>query len=252
MFDEEVRPWEGACLTTVVSCFENLDGYGHGAKVEATCMLPAMFLPLFPWKDGLQYKMFSAKMSRMAGFISLTRDRDAGRVYPDPTDGRIRVQYTASPFDRTHIVEGLIAAAKIAYVSGAKEFHTSYTDMPPFIREPDASHSEGIDGGINNNAFQTWEKMFRSKVPLRADMGTFASAHQMGTCRMGVSPERSVVDPEGRVWGTENLYVVDASVFPSASGVNPMITNMAISDWTSRNIAKQIDRENKKTASSRL
>jgi choline dehydrogenase-like flavoprotein len=44
------------------------------------------------------------------------------------------------------------------------------------------------------------------------------------------------------------LYVVDASVFPSASGVNPMVTNMAISDWTSRNIALQMDKEKRKTS----
>ena len=73
----------------------------------------------------------------------------------------------------------------------------------------------------------------------------------MGTCRMGTTPKKSVVDPTGKVWGTEGLYVADASVFPSASGVNPMVTNMAISDWTSRNLAKEMTRE-KKAGVSRL
>jgi choline dehydrogenase-like flavoprotein len=36
------------------------------------------------------------------------------------------------------------------------------------------------------------------------------------------------------------LYVSDASVFPSASGVNPMVTNMGISDWISRGIVKEM------------
>lgn len=67
----------------------------------------------------------------------------------------------------------------------------------------------------------------------------------MGTCRMGVSERNSVVDPTGKVWGTEGLYVADASVFPSASGVNPMITNMAISDWISRGIARSLEEERK-------
>lgn len=57
---------------------------------------------------------------------------------------------------------------------------------------------------------------------------------------MGVSKNTSVVNPRGAVWGTDNLYVADAvgrseilartnsqSVFPSASGVNPMVTTMA-------------------------
>jgi choline dehydrogenase-like flavoprotein len=211
-------------------------------------MIPTMFLPGFPWKDGLQYKTFAAKLRNMSGFISLTRDRDPGRIYPDPTDGRIRIDYTPSPFDRKNIVEGVIAAAKISFVSGAKEFHTTYGDMRPFIREGSSSDSEGTEGGVNNPAFQAWVKEFRSKAPYSPEKGTFASAHQMGTCRMGVTPKTSVVNPDGQVWGTENLYVVDASLFPSASGVNPMVTNMAISDWTSRNIALQMDKEKRKTS----
>ena len=58
----------------------------------------------------------------------------------------------------------------------------------------------------------------------------------MGTCRMSATAAKGVVDPDGKVWGTEGLFVSDASVFPSASGVNPMVTNMAISDYISRGI----------------
>ena len=50
----------------------------------------------------------------------------------------------------------------------------------------------------------------------------------MGTACMGADPERSVVDPDGHVWGYDNLLVADASLFPQASGVNPMLTIMAM------------------------
>lgn len=158
-------------------------------------------------------------------------------MYPDPVDGRVRVDYTPSAYDRKHIVEALIACAKIAYISGADEFHTSYRDLPPFLRDAGDSGADGI----NNAALQAWIAELRRKSPLDPERGLFASAHQMGTCRMGVSAKKSVVDPKCRVWGTRGLYVMDASVFPSASGVNPMITNMAIADWASRNIAKSKD-----------
>lgn len=49
MFDEDVRPWEGAALTTLVDEFEDLDGSGHGVKIEAMSMMPAMYIPLYPW-----------------------------------------------------------------------------------------------------------------------------------------------------------------------------------------------------------
>ncbi|PCH01389.1 Alcohol dehydrogenase, long-chain fatty [Penicillium occitanis (nom. inval.)] len=246
VFEEQTRPWEGDCLTTLVTDFENLDGQGHGTKIENVTMVPSMFLTALPWFDGLQYKKFAANLGRMAGFITLTRDRDSGRVYPDPVSGHARIDYTTSAFDRKHILEGLIAAAKIAHVSGAKEFHTSYRDMRPFIRSKDNTAETDInatDGGINDPAFQDWIREFRKKSPLIAEYGTAASAHQMGTCRMSNSPKKGVVDPDGQVWGTEGLYVADASVFPSASGVNPMVTNMAITDWTSRKLAKAMNRD---------
>ncbi|EFE37391.1 hypothetical protein TRV_07960 [Trichophyton verrucosum HKI 0517] len=235
MFDHETRPWEGSILTSLVSDFENLDGRGHGSKIEAVVMLPNFFLPLMAWDNGLDYKIFAANARRMAGFISLTRDRDTGRVYPDPNDGRCRIEYTPSAFDRKHILEGIIGAAKIAYVSGAREIRSSSLAIPTFTR-PETS-SDAADEGVNNAAFQEWIKKLRTGVPLPPEQSMFASAHQMGTCRMGISPKTSVVDPTGMVWGTSGLYVADASVFPSASGVNPMITNMAITDLTSRKLA---------------
>lgn len=41
---EEVKPWEGGILTAVVSEYENLDGKGHGVKLEATNMIPSLWL----------------------------------------------------------------------------------------------------------------------------------------------------------------------------------------------------------------
>lgn len=238
VFEDEVRPWEGSALTTVVNEFEDMDGKGHGVKVEAVAMMPSVFISVFPWRDGLDYKLWAAGMSHSTSFITLTKDRDGGRVYPDPVDGRARIDYTVSPFDRKHIVEGLIASAKIAYISGAKEFHTTYRDLPPFVR-PDPTSTDAPEG-TNDAALQNWITELRRKSPLNPERALFASAHQMGTCRMGKSPKSSVVDPDCQVWGTDGLYVVDASVFPSASGVNPMVTNMAIADWASRNVARAL------------
>lgn len=45
---------------------------------------------------------------------------------------------------------------------------------------------------------------------------------------MGVSPKTSVVKPTGETWEVKNLYVADASVFPTATGVNPMVTVEAV------------------------
>ena len=55
------------------------------------------------------------------------------------------------------------------------------------------------------------------------------SAHTIGTCRMGLSPGDSVVDPVGRSHEVPNLWICDNSVFPSALAANPALTIMALS-----------------------
>jgi choline dehydrogenase-like flavoprotein len=58
------------------------------------------------------------------------------------------------------------------------------------------------------------------------------SAHQMGTCRMHRDPRRGVVDGGGAVHGVRGVIVTDASVFPLAAGINPMLPIMAVSRRT--------------------
>ncbi len=49
-------------------------------------------------------------------------------------------------------------------------------------------------------------------------------AHVCGTCRFGDDPRDSVLDANNRAHGLANLYVVDASFFPSSGGTNPSLT----------------------------
>jgi choline dehydrogenase-like flavoprotein len=48
--------------------------------------------------------------------------------------------------------------------------------------------------------------------------------HPCGTCRFGDDPETSVLDKNNKAHGLDNLYVTDASFFPSSAGVNPSLT----------------------------
>ena len=49
-------------------------------------------------------------------------------------------------------------------------------------------------------------------------------AHVCGTCRFGIDPRDSVLDPSCKAHGIQNLYVTDASFFPSSGGTNPALT----------------------------
>lgn len=61
-------------------------------------------------------------------------------------------------------------------------------------------------------------------LALSRRIGLKGTAHACGTLACGHSPENSVVDTEGRVHGLEGLYVVDGSVLPRSSRVNPALT----------------------------
>jgi len=52
-------------------------------------------------------------------------------------------------------------------------------------------------------------------------------AHQCGTVRFGRDPQTSALDPNCKAHDLDNLYVVDASFFPSSGAVNPALTIMA-------------------------
>lgn len=71
-------------------------------------------------------------------------------------------------------------------------------------------------------------------------MWTFPrGAHVLGTCRMGHNAEDAVVNRDGQSFEVPNLYICDASVFPSALPVNPALTIMALSLRTAERFLQQ-------------
>ena len=66
---------------------------------------------------------------------------------------------------------------------------------------------------------------------------SYVAFHQMGTAGMGADPSRGAVDGRGESFEVRGLYVADGSAFPAPSGVNPMITIMAIADQVARAVA---------------
>jgi choline dehydrogenase-like flavoprotein len=62
--------------------------------------------------------------------------------------------------------------------------------------------------------------------------------HLMGGCALGADPASSVVDPEFRVHGHANLFAADSSVFPSAPGINPSFTVMALAHRAAESMLK--------------
>ena len=77
--------------------------------------------------------------------------------------------------------------------------------------------------GLSADAFRAYDL---TKVP--AKRLECASQHPLGSARMGCSPNNSVVDPDGKVWDLDNVWVADGSVLPTSLGVNPQLSIMTV------------------------
>lgn len=167
---------------------------------------------------------------RMMGHIVLCREEATGRVHVDAT-GKERISYVTGPKEREWIRNGFEGMAKLLHAQGAEEIFTGAAGLPIWRRE-----GKQGDWADDQSFLDFLDAYKRSGFDI--DRISFGSAHQMGTCRMSGSARTGVVDVRGKVWGIDGLYVADASVFPSASGVNPMITTMAFGEWIGRRVVE--------------
>ncbi|HSP87022.1 MAG TPA: GMC family oxidoreductase, partial [Ignavibacteriaceae bacterium] len=60
---------------------------------------------------------------------------------------------------------------------------------------------------------------------------TLGTGHPQGGNILSGNKEKGVVNPEFKVFGFDNLYLCDASVFPTSLGVNPQLTVMGLADY---------------------
>ena len=72
-----------------------------------------------------------------------------------------------------------------------------------------------------------WPHLIELRLYLGKDIPIGGTAHQAGTCRFGSDPASSVLDLDCKAHELDNLYVTDASFFPSIGAVNPTLTIIA-------------------------
>lgn len=77
-----------------------------------------------------------------------------------------------------------------------------------------------------------------SSIP-EAAFNMSTTAHILGGCCMGATPEEGVVNPKGEIFGYNNLYVADGSVVSANLGVNPSLTITALSEYFMSQLPKK-------------
>lgn len=135
--------------------------------------------------------------------------------------GEPELDYVLAEANARAMRESLEVMTKIHFAAGATSvFH---------MRNPPLELKPGDDLGVLKN--------IDYQQPQRA---TIFTVHVMGGCQMNPkNAERACVDTNFRLKGMENLWVVDASIFPTGLGANPQVTIYALALWASQEICKQ-------------
>jgi choline dehydrogenase-like flavoprotein len=229
-FAEEVRCWSGPPQTVAVTRFLDWEGSRHGFWMEAAPAHPGLFALATPWRDGRTHKEWMLqRYRRSTASIVLLRERSHGRVGLD-SRGNTRIDYALTPDDRQELQRGIQETGRVLAAAGAKSLVTLHS-LPAEVRATGDRLSErDVQAFFDQVAA-------RSLAPNRCVM---FSAHLMGSCPMGSDSRVSAVRPTGELWTAENLFVADASVFPTAPGVNPMITVMSMARRTSRSVIERL------------
>jgi choline dehydrogenase-like flavoprotein len=219
LFDEEVSCHIGTPSSVYVGDYL---ATAPGAQAQADFLIesasarPEIGALLLPGNGDQVYRTIT-QYRRMGGIGILLIDSvsPGNRVKVDRR-GRPEAYYTLSDTDKQRFRFGMAEGIRILHKAGAhKVLLPSHERLPvPGIGAgelPFLSAIEHADTAANALHFTP------NQTPLFA-------AHIMAGNKLGVDPQRSVVSPEHRVWGTKNVYVVDGSVFPSSVGANPMQT----------------------------
>jgi choline dehydrogenase len=140
--------------------------------------------------------------------ITLTLRDEPERSLIVRRDGRAQLDFRESRADLENLRQCFLLAARGMLATGARRVFLPLLRPPRIEREVDLKQIAKLKFGYDD-------------LVLYSD-------HTSGGNAYGRDERRGVTDEEGRLFGAANLYAGDASLFPSAAGINPSWTIMAL------------------------
>jgi choline dehydrogenase-like flavoprotein len=216
VYDEAVNAWNGQFQAVVSMDFADaLEGSGF--LVESVALSLPFWASCSPFVDGASHKAHMLRMRHVAPWHAITHDHGSGEVVLGP-DGEAVVRWEpADPVDRAVASRAHAELARLHRARGAHEIFTFHWDE---LRWRDGDDFDA----------------FLARLEAAPNDRTAYSAHQMGACRLGADPATSVADGWGRLHDVPGVWIGDASALPTAPGVNPMLTIMALARRTAHAI----------------
>jgi choline dehydrogenase-like flavoprotein len=159
---------------------------------------------------------FDDHFNNMRRYANLTA---TGVLVGTQRGGRVRraltggpdIDFTPAPEDLSRLIEGLKLLGRIYLAAGAQRV------MPTTFRYHEFRNEAELD-------------RLGEYIKDNSDI-SLGTGHPQGGNALSRNPTKGVVDPSFRVHGFENLYVCDASVFPTSITVNPQLTVMALAHY---------------------
>ncbi len=209
-FEEELNSFDGLQIT-----------HGYRPTGEDQLILESWFNPvgtqalLMPGWFSDHYENMR-RYSHLSCIGVVVGSQSNATVKPGFRGKGMKLDYEPAESDLRLLLKGTKLAARIHFASGALRV------MPMTFRSisyDSLDQVSELDDIVRDNT----------------DIGLHTS-HPQGGNAVSRDPAKGVVDERFLVHGMENLYVCDASVFPSSVTVNPQLTVMAIADYASAGI----------------
>jgi choline dehydrogenase-like flavoprotein len=208
-YDEEVRGWDGIMQSYYIDQWES-----------QRLLLEATFTPLAfggAWLPGVgqAHQRSMLDFGHVASIGVHLSDQSSGRIDLTRNDS-LRARYKLTQPDADRLVFGIARAAEVHFAAGATAVYPNIARV----------------GTLTPDKLAAFESTRFKPSELRLE-----AFHPMGTAR--IAGERDgVCASDGSVHGLNDLYVADASLFPTSVGVNPMMTIIAFSARIAAELAK--------------
>jgi choline dehydrogenase-like flavoprotein len=185
------------------------------------CVLETWFNPVVSqalnmpgWLDDHRHNM--SRLRHLTAARVLVGATHTGRLRSALTGG-VDIEYTPGERDVKALIQALKLLSRIYLAAGAKRVMPSTFRFHAFTNE---SQLDQLDAYVKNSSY----------LSIGSDQPQSGNA-------MSRDRRKGVVDASFRVHGFENLFVCDASVFPTATTLGPQLTVMALANYAAPGIA---------------
>jgi len=200
VYPHDIHAWKGVSQAGQIREFRD-----EGILMAENAIPPGTAATQIPFLGQKAFDLM-ARYNAMAMTGVLVEDSQAGTV--TRSFGAPMARYSINEYDHERFLKGVRHLAELHFEMGAEEVILPFSNFH-------------VARSVDELTRIATTQISRSTMEL-------FTVHMMGTCRMGSRRETSVVSLSGELWDLPGCYVADASLFPTAVGVNPQVTIMAL------------------------